>query len=85
MTRPKRKPSAATLRAVAVERRAAELAGHMLGGCGIPDPFGDDEDRGWNQSAEAEGFFNQPFAEGPTPRTPAELAGWLAREIWSES
>jgi hypothetical protein len=73
------KPSAATLRAVAVERRAAMLAGYMIARrFGTPrterDPYTRDEDRGWDRH---HGNLH--------PRGPAELAGWLAREIWSAS
>jgi hypothetical protein len=77
----KRQPSAAVMRAVAVERRAAELAGYR------GTPYSSSENRGWqkhyaNALSETGGWSEIPDA---TPRGPAELAGWLAREIWSES
>jgi hypothetical protein len=73
VTRRKRQPSAAVRRAVAVERRAAELA-QSRSLESIRLRMNGAEDDGW----AAHRLYN-------TPRGPAELAGWLAREIWSES
>jgi hypothetical protein len=67
VTRRKRQPSAAVRRAVAVERRAAELAD-------LSTNANRGENDGWSL-----------HICGGTPRGPAELAGWLAREIWSAS
>jgi hypothetical protein len=71
----KRKPSAATQRAVRVERRAAELAAHAFSDwASYWKAVFVGERRGW--------YLHN---SGHTPRGPAELAGWLAREIWSGS
>jgi hypothetical protein len=70
----KRKPSAAVMRAVAVERRAAEMGVRFV----LFEPAG-------FTSAEARGWAKYRAETDATPRGPAELAGWLAREIWSGS
>jgi hypothetical protein len=68
----RRKLSATTKRAARIERRAAELA--------WPCRFSPAECRGWQKHAN-----DWPPRHHETPRGPAELAGWLAREIWSAS
>jgi hypothetical protein len=80
VTRRKRQPSAAVRRAVAVERRAAEIAASWLRG---ENDRSDAESRGWVMHYYGPFGYCEHLA-GP-PRGPAELAGWLAREIWSAS
>jgi hypothetical protein len=88
VTRRKRQPSAAVRRAEAVERRAAEIAAPLIGRAVLhftqTERHGmtPAEDRGWRCNTRSlEGYV----VIGVDPRGPAELAGWLAREIWSAS
>jgi hypothetical protein len=73
--RRKRKEAAALRAALKVELRAAEIASAMFAFDGAR--FSRQESEGW--------WMHHHAMRGVDPSSPAELAGWLAREIWSGS